>query len=302
MDVSVVFPTYNRSRLLLCALQSLLGQSEGLVGVQVEFLVIDNNSKDDTASVVSDFASGAGRTVVRYIKEVRQGLSHARNRGLCEARGAIIAFVDDDIEFSDGWLANMVRFFAENKEIDILGGPVLPFNVTLPPWLPERFFMLVGLWAYAGGLAEVNNVVGCNFCIRRQVAQEVGEFDVSLGRRGELLLMGEENEYFARARKKGYHIYASDNLPVFHKIESKLNIGYIRQNALASGAGLARYDSVEYSACYVALKKGYYLAKLLVNCLSVLFYDGDRRIVHDISRNYIKGYLRGVRIVEGKIR
>jgi glycosyltransferase involved in cell wall biosynthesis len=88
-EVSVVLPTHNRPRLLALTLDSVLWQE----GVDVEVVVVDDGSSDDLRTAVDGLADPR----VRLIRHDRaRGVSAARNRGVVEARGAWIAFVDDD--------------------------------------------------------------------------------------------------------------------------------------------------------------------------------------------------------------
>jgi glycosyltransferase involved in cell wall biosynthesis len=91
--VSVVIPTYNRGARVAAAIRSALGQTYPAT----EVVVVDDGSTDDTADVVEPL-TGGGR--VRYFRQENRGVSAARNRGVQEARGSFIAFLDsDDIWF-----------------------------------------------------------------------------------------------------------------------------------------------------------------------------------------------------------
>ena len=96
MELSVVIPTYKRAALLEGALGTLAMQ-EGRGSLKWEVVVVDNNSQDDTADVVESVSKSTTIPIV-YVFEPRQGLSHARNRGIKETRGSIIAFIDDDVQ------------------------------------------------------------------------------------------------------------------------------------------------------------------------------------------------------------
>jgi glycosyltransferase involved in cell wall biosynthesis len=88
-EVSVVLPTHNRPRLLALTLYSVLWQE----GVDVEVVVVDDGSTDDIRAAVEGLADAR----VRLIRHERPlGVSAARNRGVAEARGSWIAFLDDD--------------------------------------------------------------------------------------------------------------------------------------------------------------------------------------------------------------
>ena len=87
--VSVVIATYNMARFLPLALHSALSQSYG----NIEVLVIDDGSRDDTQAVMAPFRSDR-RT--RYIFQQNGGQASAKNHGIREARGEYVAFLDAD--------------------------------------------------------------------------------------------------------------------------------------------------------------------------------------------------------------
>lgn len=96
--VSVVLPTFNRSRTLARAVRSVLAQGYA----NLELIIVDDGSTDDTADLVASFDDPR----IRYEKlERNQGASAARNRGLELSRGEFIAFQDSD----DEWLADKLE-------------------------------------------------------------------------------------------------------------------------------------------------------------------------------------------------
>src|SRR5689334_25368647 len=95
MQISVILCTYNRCQTLAKVLDGLASQMLP-ESVEWEVLVVDNNSSDRTPDVVGDSCQRhPGR--FRYLFEARQGLSRARNKGIGQARGEILAFIDDDV-------------------------------------------------------------------------------------------------------------------------------------------------------------------------------------------------------------
>jgi len=87
--VSVIVPTYNHGRYILEALDSVFGQTFR----DFEVIVVNDGSPDDTAEVLRPLAE-AGK--IRYFEQPNGGQAAARNRGLREARGEFIAYLDDD--------------------------------------------------------------------------------------------------------------------------------------------------------------------------------------------------------------
>lgn len=97
--VSVVIPTYNRARTIGKAIDSVLAQSFQ----DLEVIVVDDGSQDDTSEVLSRFGSR-----IRLIRQENCGVSAARNAGIREARGKWIAFLDSDDEWRPEKLARQM--------------------------------------------------------------------------------------------------------------------------------------------------------------------------------------------------
>jgi glycosyltransferase involved in cell wall biosynthesis len=111
--VSVILPTYNRARLLLRSLGSVLAQTYS----DLEVIVVDDGSDDDTAALVKD--SGDAR--VRYVRlEMRSGAAWARNVGIGHARSRYLAFQDSDDEWLPTKLDRQMRAFESQPDIALV--------------------------------------------------------------------------------------------------------------------------------------------------------------------------------------
>ncbi len=223
MDVSVVVCTYNRAASLGLTLKAL---EEQVVppALAWELVVVDNNSTDTTREVVGAFATTA-RIRVRYLFEPRQGLSHARNAGVGQAGGAIVAFTDDDVRPEPDWVAG-VRAIVDETGADIVGGRILPqWEHRPPPWLAARP-AIRGPFAImdqplGGPLLEARgkpNVWGANMAFRREVFARAGLFDPGLGVTGQKLYRGEEVDLVRRALDAGCRVVYDPRLVVWHRI------------------------------------------------------------------------------------
>src|SRR5262245_47296119 len=133
--ISVLICTYNRSGELKKTLKSLEAMVAPL-DLRWELLVIDNNSNDDTRAVVEEFARTAGFTV-RYVFTAEQGLCHARNTGIREAKGDILVFTDDDITVDSYWLLSLQDIFARFACMGVAGKIVPLWTCEKPVWLEQ---------------------------------------------------------------------------------------------------------------------------------------------------------------------
>lgn len=115
---SIIICTFNRVRSLQATLETVW-QIKIPDGFSVELLVIDNGSDDGTAEFMETVASPKMR--VRYVREPRRGIANARNRGLAEATGAILLFMDDDVRVPEDWLCVLCEAIAAGKDAVSVG-------------------------------------------------------------------------------------------------------------------------------------------------------------------------------------
>ncbi len=258
-EISLVIATYNRSASLAVLLDSLAGQT--LPPDRWEAVVADNNSADDTASVVARFAAEHPGLNVRRAVETRPGVSHARNRGIEESRGRIVAVVDDDETVVPGFLESYVRFFREHPEAAAAGGRITPAYESEPPRWMSRYTErpIAGTLDFGPRLREIPEgrfFGGGNMAVLRSVLDKVGLFDPALGRTGGSWLSSEEKELYYRIKKTGGRIYYLPDAEIYHHIPaSRLTPEYLRRVSVMNGAS-ERLRTLSRS-------RGAYAAKLL---------------------------------------
>lgn len=214
-DISAVITTYNRSEMLATALEPLLSQNAG--GARYEVIVVDNNSTDNTRATVEAFIA-KGHPNLRYVFEPKQGITHGRNAGVAAARGDIIAFTDDDVVVTDNWIAVIKRAFAENPEVEFIGGKILPDWTEPPPqWLTVDHWWPLALLDRGDNRFYVNAsnplcLPTANASFRREVFSRIGLFSPEFSGR-------EDHEFFIRLWQAGGQGLYEPNLVVKAKVQ-----------------------------------------------------------------------------------
>lgn len=117
--VSVVIPTYNYGRFLAEAIESALSQTRA----PSEIIVVDDGSTDDTASIVKGFDAH-----VKYIKQENAGVCAARNHGVRESTGELIAFLDADDRFEPTAIEKQAAIFESDPEVGLVYCGVREFD------------------------------------------------------------------------------------------------------------------------------------------------------------------------------
>jgi glycosyltransferase involved in cell wall biosynthesis len=172
-EVSVVIPTRDRSRLLALTLHSVCWQR----GVDLEVVVVDDGSTDDTAETVAGLADPR----IRLVRQpVAQGVSAARNRGIAEAQGRWVAFLDDDDLWAPDKLARQLEAARGTGRAWVYTGAVnvdqhLQVLEGGPPPPPDRVVELLG--SYNPVPAGASNVI-----VHADTLTRAGAFDRGLRR------------------------------------------------------------------------------------------------------------------------
>jgi len=220
MNITIILCTYNRCETLSKALASI-AVSNVPESIQWEVLVVDNNSKDQTREVVESFCHNyPGR--FRYLFEPHQGLSYARNAGVREAEGRILAFIDDDVTVESSWLENLVASLYRS-EWSGCGGRVLPQGTfSRPSWLGlEGRYALAPLAIFDLG-PEARELreppFGANMAYRKEMFQKYGSFRTDLGRCADSMISNEDTEFGHRLIAGGEKLRYEPSAVVYHPV------------------------------------------------------------------------------------
>ncbi len=219
--VSVVIPTHDRASLITRAVDSVLAQE----GTELEVIVVDDGSTDDTHAVIASHYGGDERVV--YVSQAQTGVAGARNAGLARARGNLVAFLDSDDVWRPGKLALQLACLArvpeagmiwtEMQAMDASGEPVAGSSLRTIFALRAGF---EGLFDHRISLAEVaggpvgldgtlywgdvydgmvvgNLVLPSAAILTRERLEAVGGYDETLP------VSGEDFDFFLRTARAG---------------------------------------------------------------------------------------------------
>ncbi|MER8034245.1 glycosyltransferase family 2 protein [Streptomyces hydrogenans] len=242
---SVVICVYTEERWgdILAAVDSVRKQS--LPPLET-LLVVDHNDRL-RRRLTEEYAEELDRAEVRVLANAGpRGLSSGRNTGIAAARGAFVAFLDDDAVAEHDWLHHFAAGY-EDPEVVAVGGRTLPVWASgrRPVWFPEEFDWVVGC-TYRGlapGRVRVRNVLGGNASFRRTAFDAAGGFATGIGRDGDRRPLGcEETELCIRlaGAVPGAVLLIDDRAVIHHKVPAaRERFAYFRTRVYAEGLSKA---------------------------------------------------------------
>ncbi|CAG4901909.1 glycosyltransferase family 2 protein [Paraburkholderia saeva] len=215
MKVSIVTPSYNQGQFIERTLQSVASQT----GAEIEHVVFDGGSKDDTVAVLEAFVPP-----VRWVSKKDKGQTDAVNQGIRATDGEIIGWLNSDDVYYPGAIAHVVTFFEQNPDVDVVYG--LADHIDLEdrafeeyptePWNLER-------------LKETCFICQPALFFRRRVVEQHGLLDESLNYCMDYaywLRLGKAGVRFTLLREKlaGSRLYADNKtLGARVKVHAEIN-------------------------------------------------------------------------------
>jgi len=225
MKASVIVCTKNRASLLVKCVRSIL-DAEQPPGEEIEVVVIDNGSTDDTPRAMEELVSVEPR--LRCIREERPGKSNALNRGIEESCGDLLIFTDDDLTVDRNWLTGLLHA-ADTIPADAYGGKVVAqWDGPVPDWVPR----LPDGRPFGGAVVEHDKgdkpvpygldtpgwPLGANVLFRRRVFERLGVYRVDLGLADDAPVGGEDTEMVRRTLEAGMKIVYVPDAVVYHPV------------------------------------------------------------------------------------
>ncbi|HEX7845519.1 MAG TPA: glycosyltransferase family A protein [Chitinophagaceae bacterium] len=234
--LSVIICSRNRAHEIVNCLPGIAEQAKHFPDVEV--IVVDNGSTDNTKEVVAQFSSKL-QYPFRYIYEPIAGLCQARNRGREEAKGNVLAYLDDDALLKTSWIERVRDHFLQQKS-DCLGGKV---SIDLGGQMPFRFdnsmmwfFMASNMGEQARPLTHPEHPIGCNMAFTTHVFDTIGGFNTNLK------LYGDETDFFRRVYERDFSVYYDPAVEVSQFIPAeRLTIEELKDKSYKWGKGSATH-------------------------------------------------------------
>jgi cellulose synthase/poly-beta-1,6-N-acetylglucosamine synthase-like glycosyltransferase len=221
--ISVIVPVYNEEKNIRFLIESLLCLN--YPKNKYEIIIVDNNSEDKTAEIIKEFQ-------VIYLCEKKQSSYAARNKGIKESKGDILAFIDGDCIPDKDWLKNAITHFI-NEDIDIIAGAMTLYNYSISLKLID-IYQLITLGERQVNSQEEGKCASGNLIVKKEIFEKIGYFK---GR----LVSGGDGEWTKRATDHGFKLRYCSDVEVYHPsledfrglLKRAIRIGY--------GKGQIRY-------------------------------------------------------------
>jgi GT2 family glycosyltransferase len=218
-SISVVVCSYNGARTIRDCCEGLLQ----LEYPNFEVIVVNDGSSDATAEIVSEYG-------FRLISTENRGLSNARNTGWQEAKGEIVAYIDDDAYPDPHWLTYMAAAFMRTTHVGI-GGPNLP---------PPSDGAIADCVANAPGGpvhvllsdTEAEHIPGCNMAFRKTALHAIGGFDP------QFRTAGDDVDVCWRLHEQGWTIGFSPAAMVWHHRRNSVRTYWTQQQGYGKAEAL----------------------------------------------------------------
>ncbi|MDP8299558.1 MAG: glycosyltransferase [Candidatus Tantalella remota] len=219
---SIIIAAYNEADNLKKCLFSLrdVDYSQDLT----EIIVVDNDSTDNTASMVKEFPE------VLYLKEEKRGASQARNTGIHNSTGDILIFIDTDTTVTQGWLAKVTEPFSD-KTVGAVGGAIYPVNSNniFSKYMGVSLFLRYPRY---GKKIRIKGFPSCNLAVRKILAEN--GFDTQV-----FSTYGEDKDLCYRIIANGYTVLFSPEAVIYHHHPE--SFGDLLDLLIKSSAGRAAF-------------------------------------------------------------
>jgi GT2 family glycosyltransferase len=208
--VSIIVLTYNNVKHTKACLYSILKYSNY---PNLELVIIDNNSKDETPAFLKVFKKKYGNTKF-ILNKTNKGFAGGCNQGVEAATGDYIIFLNNDTIVTPDWVNGLIKPL-KNKNVGIVG-PLTNFmwnhqEVEISYRSVESMLKKVADIKSKSGFREADDIAFFCVAARKEVIKEVGSLDEQFG-----VGMFEDDDYCLRVKKAGYKVAVAEAVFIHH--------------------------------------------------------------------------------------
>jgi GT2 family glycosyltransferase len=200
IQASVIICTYRRDKVLVDTVDQVLAQADGLA----EVVIVDQKAQHDRATD-EYLGTKSQEGLIRYFNLEKAGLTHARNFGASQARGALLLFCDDDVVLQPNWIREHIAMY-EDEGVSAVAGQVI--NVG------ESARYEPGSFSHNQRIRNFDDLYGANFSVRKTVYESVGGSDENLA----VHASNEDKILARRLLKSSYRIEYCPSASLVHLI------------------------------------------------------------------------------------
>ncbi len=192
MKISFIIPAYNEEAYLKECLESISRLPTGAIE---EIIVVDNGSTDRTAEVARTFPN------VKVLSEPTKGVAHARQKGLNESTGGLVAFIDAATRVPIAWITRALAAFENDPSVVSVSGPFMYYDFSPRENILAKIYWIFAWWAY---LLIRYLAVGSNLMVKRSALAAIGGFDTTIA------FYGDDTNIARRLKSQGRVIFDRD--------------------------------------------------------------------------------------------
>jgi hypothetical protein len=200
---------------------------------------VNNNSTDDTASILEEFRDD---TRLSAYLAPEPGLSHARNLGVAKARAPWILFLDDDVEVDPEFFVRYTTNLTVHGDHGFFGGPIIPhFSGPEKRWTQSVLashwwiYSCIDLGPLSRAFTPAQSPFGANFCVRKDLLTQF-PFSPDRGYRHGQLIPGEETALVSQLHAENVKGMWLADCPVRHCLPEERNtLRYLVRRAFGQG-------------------------------------------------------------------
>jgi GT2 family glycosyltransferase len=274
---SLIVPTINRTKEIRILFDSI--KNSDFPMEKIEVIVVDQNKDDRLLPIIKNFKEYFD---IKYFKVNFKGAAKARNYGAKFASGEIIHFPDDDAFYAKNTLSEVYKLFT-SKDVDIIAIKVLD-----PKTKKASLLNFPNQDKYVNAFNFFKTTIEFNLFFKRSVFQKLGGFDENLGV-GTYFSSEESGDLVLRALKKGYKIFYTSQIYIYHPDKRNPELDKIYSYALGFGALLRKH--LKLRNLYIFPYTFSYVGKSIIGV--IIFKLFNDRYKFNKYKFRLKGFING---------